>query len=150
MAYDQKKVNEEDWEKRFPVFRKFQEDLAKENPKKYRFDITISNPKEKRLKSNHINSGSGFETCHIKFKGVNVAYVYPVFNSGFRENRQIQSMWIDARSWTEILSTINYTRNEQGAAKIDYRREGHLTLQSCIDELEKLRRVIVEHFSDKT
>ena len=146
MAYNHEEVRTKDWEKRFPVFKKFQENLSKENPKKYRFDIDIINPKEKRLKFNHINSGSGFENCRIRFKGIIVGYVFPTFNNTMRDERKIESMWIDARSWTEILSTINYTRSEQGDAKIDFRREGHLTLQSCIDELEKLRRVIVDHF----
>ncbi len=146
MAYDREEEHKKDWNKKLPIFTEYQKSLSKSKLKKYRFVVDIANYKEERLKINHINTGSGFETARIEFRGDIVAYVYPMFDNSWREEKpKIKYLYFDFR-WREILSRINYARENKGLPEIEFERE-YQTLQDCIDEIEVIRKEIAKFFT---
>lgn len=148
MAYDREKEHEKDWVKKYPVYSEYQNKLLKGKFKTYGFDVIINDPKEKRLKMNHINTGSGFETASVEFKGYNVARIYPSFDDSWSLPKpKIKYLWI-VFNWRDILSGINYSREQNRLSEIPFEKE-HQTLQSCLDEMEKARKEILQHFQTK-
>jgi len=146
MIYNVKRAREKSWKREYPVFKKMQEIISKEKLNKYGFNVTIQKTRERRLKQNHINCGSGFEHAHIEFKGTPVAIIYSQFNNEWEGEPKIEYLWIK-HHWKSFLEEINYSRSERKLPLIEFQRDGHKTLQSCLYELETLRILIVKHFT---
>lgn len=146
MAYDIKKQREESWKREYPVFKEWQEKISAEKLNQYGFDVLIQNPRERRLKQNHLSCGCGFEHAHIYFKGIVVATIHSQFNTHFSGKTEIEYLWI-RNHWKGILDEINVSRVEIKLPQLEFKRDGHQTLQDCLNEMEDLRRSIVYHFS---
>jgi len=145
MAYDREKEHEKDWNKKYPAYSEYQNRFLKGKFKTHGFDLIINEPKEKRLKMNHINTGSGFETASVEFKGYNVARIYPSFDNSWSLPRpKIEYLWI-VFNWRDILGGINYARERNGLTEIHFQKENQ-TLQECLDEMEKIRKEIGKFF----
>ena len=138
-------LREKSWEREYPVFKEWQKKLTEEKINQYGFDVTIQNTRQRRLKINHMNTGSGFENAHIDFKGSYVATIQCSFNDSWKEPK-IEYMWV-RHHWKSFIEEINSSRDERKLPLIEFKRDGHQTLQTCLDELEKLRIEIVNHFS---
>ena len=151
MAYDQKAEAQKNWDKKLPVFQEFQSRILKEKLKKYKFIVTIQDPEDEKLKICPSHYGAGFENARLDFGGVNVVTIYSQFKDRWDKEPKkiIESMWMDARSWTDVLGGINYSRKVRELPEIPYKREGHKTLQSCIDEIERLRKAYINYFQNK-
>jgi len=144
--YDREAANKETWDRRFPTFKAFQKALRAEKLGRYSFVVNISDPNEERLKTNHINTGDGFECAHIYYKGVPIAYVYPQFPESWKKEQKIEGMWIRL-NWKDVLESVNWSRCQRKMEELKFEMGGHQTLQSCLDEIEKVRTEIVNHFT---
>lgn len=146
MKHDIVKLREISWKSEFPVFKKFQKELIDKHSDlfEYGFSVTIQKPNSKRLKNNHLNCGTGFENAHIYFRESLVAVIYCQFSDSLKAP-EIECLWIRYQ-WQPFLAEINNSRRQRKLGEITFNRDGHKTLQSCVNELEKLRREIVYHF----
>jgi len=143
--YNQKKIREASWKRELPVYKEFQKGIEKEKLNKYGFDVTLANPRERRLKMNHMNTGSGFETASIEFKGTWMARVIPFVVSS-TGGVYVRTLYLTNLNWETTINHINYSLSRRKLPDVGFKRE-HKTLQSCINELERVRKIIVKYFS---
>ena len=112
----------------------YQADLKKDIINKYSFDIIIT-------EEDDFNTDRGFFTnAHIFFKGSLVATISPNFDDAIN-GVLVESMWIDLRS---TFHETTRTLIEEGFV---FQKDDYLSLQSVLDEIERVRKEIVKYYS---
>jgi hypothetical protein len=120
-------------------YKVFQDYLTKEKLNEYNFEVIICDPEKEKF-----NTDRGFFTsAQIYFKGDIVASVEPDFSF----NSKIISMWLDLRSFRQVLNTINYSYLENNKEEFKYKRDKHKNIQTILDELEKIRLEIIKYYT---
>ena len=124
------------------LFAEFQLKLKDEKLNLYGFKIHIVDGG----KSSKFNTDRGFFTsAYLYFKEINFGHIMPVFNEAHKAPTKITNLHL-SRGSNDLLGTINYFRQETNLKLLEFKNE-HDTLQSCIDEVEKLRQEAVKFYS---
>jgi len=128
------------------LFFDVQTKIAKEKLNLYGFEIVFVDP------INKINTDRGFFTsAYITFKHISFGHIVPSFNITEKSLRQgspepaIESFIIHRTN--ELTGSINYSRSEDGKEELEFKYTDHMTIQSCLDELEKIRIEIANFYS---
>jgi hypothetical protein len=130
-------------EKKKKIYSDFQEKLKLEQLNLHGFEIRICEPEREEFNTNR----GFFTSAYITFKGISFGHVVPSFNENFRGVHGVDNLVLIKGSHDHV-QTINYSI-EQGEFKgeeFSLKRE-HDSLQSCLDELERLRQEIVKFYS---
>lgn len=137
----EKRVEASD-KKRKELFLECQAKLLKEKFNLYKFELNLFNPEESDYQWNQF-------TAIIEFKKEVFCFIMPAFDNkyDFQEPTSISNFYVRvSHSPRAVLETINYCLKESGKKQIEIQRD-HETIQSCIDEMEKIRLEIVQFYS---
>jgi hypothetical protein len=129
-------------ETRKALYKSFQEILLKEKLNLYGFEIHICDPIDENTLFN--TNRDMFTSAYLTFKDCQFAIITPQFTGTFR-NDKIDGLYM-GRCGHDIIGSINYHRSEKGLEEIVVEKS-HQTLQSCIDEAERIRQEAVKFYS---
>ena len=130
-------------EKKKKIYSDFQEKLKLEQLNLHGFEIRICEPENEEFNTNR----GFFTSAYITFKGISFGQIKPGFNEDYKGVHGVDNLILIKGSYDHI-QTINYSI-EEGKYKgqeFIFNRE-HDSLQSCLDELERLRQEIVKFYS---
>lgn len=125
-------------ETRKALYKSFQEILLKEKINLYGFEIHICDPTSENTLFN--TNRDMFTSAYLTFKDCQFAIITPQFR-----NEKIDGLYM-GRCGHDVLGSINYHRSEKGLEEIIVEKS-HQTLQSCIDEAERIRQEAVKFYS---
>ena len=133
---------QQDKETRKALYASFQEKLMKEKLNLYGFEIHICDPTSENTLFN--TDRDMFTSAYLTFKDCSFPNITPKFAGRFQAE-EINGLSL-SRCGQEFLGSINYHRSERGLEEIVTNRT-HDTLQSCIDEAERIRQEAVKFYS---
>jgi hypothetical protein len=124
------------------LYKSFQEALMKEKLNLYGFEIHICDPASEGTLFN--TNRDMYNSAFLYFKDCQFAILTPQFTGAFKD-KSIDGLFM-GRCGQEVLGSINYHRSENGLEEIIIEKS-HQTLQSCIDEAERIRQEAVKFYS---
>ena len=140
LSYEEKLTQAK--EVRKDLYKSFQENLMKEKLNLYGFQIRICDPASENTLFN--TNRDMYTSAYLEFKDCMFAIINPQFIGNFK-NEKIDGLYM-SRCGHDILGSINYHRSENGLEEIVVEKS-HQTLQSCIDEAERIRQEAVKFYS---
>lgn len=140
ISYEEKKARA--IEIRKSLYKSFQETLMKEKLNLYGFEIHICDPTSENTLFN--TNRDMYSSAYLLFKDCQFAIITPQFTGTFR-NEKIDGLFM-SRCGQEFLGSINFHRSENELEEIVVEKS-HQTLQSCIDEAERIRQEAVKFYS---
>jgi hypothetical protein len=140
LTYEERKAKTIELKKK--VYAEFQAKLKAEVLNTYGFEVYICDPESEKINTDR----DMFSSAYVYLKDNIFGDIRPIFENSYKFNsdNEITGMGLSFRN--EALGSINYHNVEKGLDEIKINRE-HKNLQSCLDELERLRQEIVKFYS---
>ncbi|HUU86563.1 MAG TPA: hypothetical protein VMX17_02270 [Candidatus Glassbacteria bacterium] len=127
------------------LYKAFQENLMKEKLNLYGFEIHINNPEDSNTIFN--TSRDMYSSATLYFKDCVFGNISPNF-IGKIKDEAIESLHMSFGMCAKgVLESIDYHDSERGLKQLQAQKDSHKTLQSCIDEAERIRKEAVKFYS---